>query len=368
MLPERLSTDLTSLGLNAERVAVVVEMVFDGKGGLQGSDVYEALVRNQAKLAYDSVAAWLDGGGPMPKAVGAVAGLEGNIRLQHQTAEKLRELRHMRGALSLQTIQARAVFVGDVLQDLRPDQSNVAKSLIEELMVAANGVIARYLADRKFPSVRRVVRSPTRWDRIVELAAEGGTTLPGEPDGIALEKFLLAAKEKDPANFPDLSLCVIKLMGRGEYVVELPGQSVAGHFGLAVRDYAHSTAPNRRFPDLIIQRLVKASMAGSPPPYGNGELADLARHCTDQEDAAKKVERQLVKSAGAMLLAPRIGEKFDAMVTGASDKGTWVRLFQPPVEGKLEKGFEGRKVGDRIRVKLSRTDVERGYIDFVSAG
>jgi exoribonuclease R len=157
-------------------------------------------------------------------------------------------------------------------------------------------------------------------------------------------------------------------MGRGEYVVELPGQSVAGHFGLAVRDYAHSTAPNRRFPDLIIQRLVKASMAGSPPPYGNGELADLARHCTDQEDAAKKVERQLVKSAGAMLLAPRIGEKFDAMVTGASDKGTWVRLFQPPVEGKLEKGFEGRKVGDRIRVKLSRTDVERGYIDFVSAG
>jgi len=368
MLPERLSTDLTSLGFQAERVATVVEMAFDGNGVLGKSDVYEALVRNQAKLAYDSVAAWLEGAGPMPKAVGAVAGLDANIRLQHRAAGKLRELRHMRGALSLQTIQARAVFVGDMLQDLRPDQSNVAKSLIEELMVAANGVIARYLAERRFPSIRRVVRTPTQWERIVELAAEHGTRLPKEPDGVALEQFLLAAREKDPANFPDLSLCVIKLMGRGEYVVELPGESVAGHFGLAVKDYAHSTAPNRRFPDLIIQRLVKAALDGSRPPYGNDELTELARHCTDQEDAAKKVERQLVKSAGAMLLAPRLGEKFDAMVTGASDKGTWVRLVQPPVEGRLDKGFEGRKVGDRIRVQLTHTDVERGYIDFVAAG
>jgi len=368
MLPEKLSTDLTSLVFQSERVAIVVEMVFGKDGSLSRSDVYEALVRNQAKLAYNSVAAWLEGGGPVPSAIGAVAGLDANIRLQHRTAEKLRELRHMRGALSLQTIQARAVFLGDILQDLQPDQSNVAKSLIEELMVAANGVIARFLTATRFPSIRRVVRTPTRWDRIVELAAESGTALPGKPDGIALEQFLLAAKERDPAHFPDLSLCVIKLLGRGEYVVELPGESVAGHFGLAVKDYAHSTAPNRRFPDLLIQRLLKAAMAGSRPPYANGELAQLAQHCTEQEDAAKKVERQVVKSAGAMLLAPRIGQTFEAMVTGSADKGTWVRLLHPPVEGRLDKGFEGREVGDRIRVQLVHTDVERGYIDFVAAG
>jgi VacB/RNase II family 3'-5' exoribonuclease len=367
MLPEKLSTDLSSLGFQSDRVAVVTDMVFDKGGSLKTSDLYQAVVRNQAKLAYNSVAAWLDGAGPMPKAVDSVAGLDENIRLQHRATGKLRELRHKRGALSLQTNQARAVFVGDMLQDLQPDQSNVAKSLIEELMVAANGVIARYLAARHFPSVRRVVRTPNRWDRIVELAAEHGATLPREPDGVALEQFLLAAKEKDPAFFPDLSLCVIKLLGRGEYVVELPGGSAPGHFGLAVKDYAHSTAPNRRFPDLLIQRLLKAALARSSPPYRNDELAELARHCTEQEDAAKKVERQVVKSAGAMLLASRIGEKFDATVTGASDKGTWVRLNHPAIEGKLEKGYEGRKVGDRLQVQLVHTDVERGYIDFIAA-
>jgi VacB/RNase II family 3'-5' exoribonuclease len=367
MLPEKLSTDLTSLGFQADRVAIVIEMVFDRDGALQQSDVYEALVRNQAKLAYNSVAAWLAGGGPVPKAVGAVAGLDENIRLQYRTTEKLRECRHMRGALSLQTIQARAVFAGDELRDLQPDQSNVAKSLIEELMVASNGVIARFLEAKRFPAIRRVVRTPQRWDRIVELAAANGASLPKQPDGIALEQFLLGAQRKDPAYFPDLSLSVIKLLGRGEYVVEFPGGHAPGHFGLAVKDYAHSTAPNRRFPDLIIQRLVKAAFAGSAPPYGNDELAELARHCTEQEDAAKKVERQVVKSAGAMLLSPRVGETFDATVTGASEKGTWVRLFRPPVEGKLQQGFEGREVGDRLRVKLVHTDVERGYIDLVAA-
>jgi exoribonuclease R len=331
---------------------------------MTGSDVYEALVRNRAKLAYNSVAAWLDGKGPMPAPIGAVAGLDANIRLQSRVAEQLRGLRHMRGALSLQTLESRPVFEGDILRDLLPDQSNVAKSLIEELMVAANGVTARYLTSRKFPSVRRVVRTPSKWDRIVELAAERGSTLPKEPDGKALEQFLVAAMKADPASFPDLSLCVIKLLGRGEYVVEFPGGTVAGHFGLAVADYAHSTAPNRRFPDLLIQRLLKAAMAGARPSYTDAELTALALHCTEQEDAAKKVERQVVKSAGAMLLAPRIGEKFDATVTGASDKGTWVRIFHPPVEGKLVKGFDGRKVGDRIRVQLTFTDVERGYIDF----
>jgi exoribonuclease-2 len=303
----------------------------------------------------------------MPGPIGAVPGLDENIRLQGRTAKWLRERRHMRGALSLQTIQARPVYIGDVLHDMEPDQSNVAKSLIEELMVASNGVCARFLEAKGFPAIRRVVKTPAKWERIVELAAERGTTLPAEPSGVDLEKFLMGEKARDPVHFPDLSLSVIKLMGRGEYVVELPGGEVAGHFGLAVKDYAHSTAPNRRFPDLIIQRLVKAALAGSKPPYSVADLIDLARHCTEQEEAAKKVERQLVKSAGAILLAGSIGRKFDAIVTGVTEGGTWVRLTRPPVEGKLEKGFEGRKVGDRVSVQLTRTDVERGYIDFATA-
>jgi exoribonuclease-2 len=227
-------------------------------------------------------------------------------------------------------------------------------------------VIARFLAARKFPAVRRIVRIPEKWDQIAELAAARGATLPAKPDGRALEGFLLAERDKDPDGFPDLSLCVIKLLGRGEYAVELPGGSVAGHFGLAVADYAHSTAPNRRFPDLLIQRLVKAALAGGPPPYSAEELTALARHCTEQEEAAKKVERQVVKSAGAMLLSDRIGQTFDAVVTGAADKGTWVRLLRPPVEGRLVQGFKQRRVGDRLRVRLAAADVERGHIDFAA--
>ena len=366
MLPEKLSTDLTSLGLGEDRVAYVIEMTFDASGAMTSSDVYEALVKNKAKLAYNSVAAWLEGTGPIPSAVAAVAGLGENIGLQHGVAERLQGLRHMRGALSLQTLQARPVFEGDVLRDLLPDQSNVAKSLIEELMVAANGVTARFLSSRNLPSIRRVVRTPVKWDRIVELAAERGSTLPAEANGRALEQFLLEAKKADPAHFPDLSLCIVKLLGRGEYVVEFPGGTVAGHFGLAVTDYAHSTAPNRRYPDLLVQRLLKAALSASKPPYGDDELAGLARHCTEQEDAAKKVERQVVKSAGAMLLAKRVGEKFEATVTGVTENGTWVRLFQPPIEGKLVKGHERRQVGDRLRVQLVFTDVDRGYIDFAA--
>ena len=367
MLPERLSTDLTSLGFGVDRLAFVIEMVFGAEGALTSSDVYPGLVTNKAKLAYNGVAAWLEGTGPLPGAAGAVPGLAENIQLQHRVADQLRGLRHMRGALSLQTLQSRAVFEGDILRDLLPDQSNSAKSLIEELMVAANGVTARFVSSRKLPLIRRVVRTPTKWDRIVELAAEHGSTLPAQPDGRALEQFLMSAKKADPAFFPDLSLCVIKLLGRGEYVVEFPGATVAGHFGLAVADYAHSTAPNRRYPDLLVQRLVKAAISSSKPPYGNDELTALAAHCTEMEDEAKKVERQVVKSAGAMLLARRIGEKFPATVTGASEKGTWVRLFNPPVEGKLVKGYEGRRVGDRLTAQLVYTDVERGYIDFAAA-
>jgi exoribonuclease-2 len=233
-------------------------------------------------------------------------------------------------------------------------------------MVAANGVTARFLAAKKFPSLRRVVRTPAKWDRIAELAAGYGTTLPATPDGPALEQFLLAAKAADPVNFPELSLTLIKLMGAGEYVMEPPDADAPGHFGLAVKDYAHSTAPNRRYPDLITQRLLKAALAGATVPYSNDELDVLAKHCSEQETAAKKVERQVVKSAAAMLLTARIGEKFEATVTGVTDRGVWVRLFQPPIEGKLQQGTEGRQVGDRLRVQLTHADVERGHIDFIA--
>ena len=368
MLPEKLSTDLTSLNYESDRLAVVIEMVFAADGSLQGSDLYGATVRNRAKLAYNSVAGWLEGNGPMPQGIGTVGGLDENLRLQDRVAQKLKTVRHAHGALDLETIEARPVFVGDELKDLETDQQNRAKDLIADFMIAANGVAARYLASKKFPSLRRVVRTPKRWDRIIELAAERGSTLPKEPDSKALEQFLVSAKAADPLGFPDLSLSVIKLLGSGEYVVQLPGDSAAGHFGLAVKDYAHSTAPNRRYPDLITQRLLKAAMAGGPLPYDNDELEALAQHCTEEEDAAKKVERQVRKSAAAMLLESRIGEQFDAIVTGASDKGTWVRILHPPIEGRLEHGFEGVDVGHRLRVQLIRTDVERGYIDFKRVG
>lgn len=368
MLPERLSTDLTSLGYSADRLAVVIEIVVAADGSVQSSDIYRATVRNRAKLAYNSVAAWLDGKGPMPPAIGAVTGLDENLRLQDRVAQKLKAVRHEVGALDLETIEPRPVFAGDELKDLAADKLNRAKDLIADFMIAANGVTARYLAAKKFPSVRRVVRTPKHWDQIVELAAAHGAALSASPDSKALEQFLLAAKTADPIRFPDLSLSVIKLLGTGEYVVQLPGQSTAGHFGLAVKDYAHSTAPNRRFPDVITQRLLKAAMAGGAFPYTDDELTSLAQHCTLQEDAAKKVERTVEKSAAALLLGSRIGERFDAIVTGASDKGTWVRIFHPPVEGKLDSGFKGLAVGRRLRVQLISTDVERGFIDFKEVG
>jgi exoribonuclease R len=322
------------------------------------------MVRNRAKLAYNSVANWLEVSGPMPQVIGKVDGLDENLRLQDRVAQKLKALRHVNGALNLETIEARPVFDGDELKDLEAERKNRAKQIIEDFMISANGVAARYLASKMFPSLRRVVRTPKRWDRIIELASDHGFTLPQKPDPKALEQFLISAKAADPLRFPDLSLSVIKLMGAGEYVVELPGGSAAGHFGLAVRDYTHSTAPNRRYPDLITQRLLKAAMGERSLPYENDELEALAKHCTEAEDAAKKVERQVGKSAAAMLLESRVGERFDAIVTGASDKGTWVRLLHPPIEGKLVSGFQGVDVGHRLRVQLIRTDVERGYIDF----
>ena len=364
MLPEKLSTDLTSLNYESDRLAIVIEMVIAGDGPLQSSDMYRATVRNRAKLAYNSVAAWLEGSGPMPQAIGTVNGLDENLRLQYRTAQKLKSIRHQHGALDLETIEARPVFDGDEIKDLEVEKRNAAKDIIEDFMITANGVTARYLAAQKLPSLRRIVRTPKRWDRIVELALEHNFTLPKEPDSKALDEFLMSAKSADPLRFPDLSLSIIKLLGAGEYVVELPGRNSAGHFGLAVKDYSHSTAPNRRFPDLITQRLVIAAMAESSMPYTADELEILAKHCTENEDAAKKVERQVGKSAAAMVLESKINHRFDAIVTGASVKGTWVRLLHPPIEGRLVSGFEGADVGHRVRVQLLHTDVERGYIDF----
>jgi VacB/RNase II family 3'-5' exoribonuclease len=364
MLPEKLSTDFTSLNYESDRLAIVIEMVLAGDGSLQSSDIYGGVVRNRAKLAYNSVAAWIEGNGPMPQEVGTLKGLDENLRLQDRLAQKLKTLRHLHGALDLETIEARPVFDGDKLKALEAEKKNRAKEIIEDFMIAVNGVTARYLASRKFPSMRRVVRTPKRWDRIIELAAEQGGALPKEPDAKALEQFLVSAKAADPLRFPDLSLSVIKLLGPGEYTVQLPEGGAFGHFGLAVKDYTHSTAPNRRYPDLITQRLLKAAMAGRPLPYENDELATLAKHCTEEEDAVKKVERQVTKSAAAMLLESRIGEQFDAIITGASGKGTWVRLRQPPIEGRLKSGFEGMDVGHGLRVQLVSTNVERGFIDF----
>ena len=364
MLPERLSTDLTSLNYGSERYAMVVEMIVREDGALLRSDVYEALVWNRAKLAYNSVAAWMEGTGAIPPEIRAVPGLDENLRLQDRVVQRMKRLRHEHGALTLETVEARLVFDADELKDVQAERKNRAKDIIEDFMIAANGVTARFLSGKGLPSFRRIVRTPKRWDRIRELASDHGQALPAEPDAKALEAFLTQAKAADPIRFPDLSLAVIKLLGSGEYALEVPGNSSSGHFGLAVQDYSHSTAPNRRYPDLITQRLLKAAITGQKMPYGNGELTALAKHCTEKEDAAKKVERQVRKSAAAMLLEHRIGEQFEAIVTGAAEKGTWVRLLSPPIEGRLTSGFEGIDVGHRVRVQLMFTDVERGYIDF----
>ncbi len=364
MLPEKLSTDLTSLNYHEDRPVIVIEAVISAVGEMQSSDIYRALVRNHAKLAYNSVAAWLEGKGPMPEAVAAVPGLAENLRIQDRVAQQLKDLRHEHGALDLQTLEARPIFAGEDIQDLRVDERNRAKELIEDFMIAANGATARFLHRKKVPSLRRMVRSPRRWDRIVEIAAQHNSQLPPVPDSRALANFLAAQKAADPLRFPDLSLSVIKLLGPGEYVVEFPEETAPGHFGLAVKDYTHSTAPNRRFPDLTTQRILKAALDGAPLSYSRDELVELARHCTDKENDANKVERLVAKSAAAMLLSSKIGDQFDAMCTGAADKGTWVRIFQPPIEGRLLYGYQGVDVGNRLRVQLIHTDVEKGYIDF----
>jgi exoribonuclease-2 len=365
MLPEMLSTNLTSLNYNEDRLAVVVEMIIDDVGEIKSSDIYHATVNNHAKLAYNAVAAWLEGKEPTPNKAAAVQpALADNLRIQDQVAQKLRSQRYKRGALELQTLEARPIFDGDEIRDLQVDETNRAKEIIEDFMIAANDVTALFLQGKQISSLRRVVRSPKRWDRIVEIAAQHNFQLPVQPDSKALADFLVKQKATDPLRFPDLSLIIIKLLGAGEYVVELPDETAPGHFGLAVKDYTHSTAPNRRFPDLITQRILKATLSASPVPYTDSELAELAQHCTEKEDDANKVERQVAKSAAAMLLFSRIGDQFDAICTGAADKGTWVRIFQPPIEGRLARGYEGVDVGNRLKVKLIHVDIDKGFIDF----
>jgi VacB/RNase II family 3'-5' exoribonuclease len=365
MLPEKLSTNLTSLSLNEIRVALIIEMRVDTGGQMEDFKIYRARVKNKAKLAYNGVGAWLEGTGPLPEAAARVPGMEAQLRLQDEAAQKMRGLRHEHGALDFQTLQPRPVTDKGVVVDLALETQNRAGQLIEDFMVAANGATARFLTGQGFPTLRRVVKTPKRWDRMVAVAAGLNEKLPAEPDSKALSDFLTGQRQKDPLHFPDLSLTMVKLMGRGEYALDTPGQTPLGHFGLAVRDYNHSTAPNRRYPDLITQRLLKAALAQKPAPYSLGELSSLASHCTQQEDAADKVERQVRKSASASFLSNRIGEHFDALITGVSDKGSWLRLLKPPVEGKLVQGAQGLDVGDRVRVKLISVNIEQGWIDFV---
>ncbi|HKU15500.1 MAG TPA: RNB domain-containing ribonuclease [Steroidobacteraceae bacterium] len=367
MLPEKLSTDLTSLLEGDERLAVVIEMTIDARGRICASDIYRALVLNRAKLTYDGVAAWLDGNAPPPSALASVAGLDRQLRDQDKVAQTLRRLRYEHGALNFETVQARPVFNEGVLTDMRADERNRAKELIEDFMVAANGVVARYLQGKGRSLLRRVLRSPERWPRIVALAAGVGERLPARPDAAALNAFLAARRSAEPETFPELSLSVLKLLGSSEYAVELPNQPAEGHFGLAVNEYTHSTAPNRRFPDLITQRLVKAALTGDPAAYTDDELRELAAHCTAQEKSASKVERQVRKAATALLLVDRIGQQFNGVVTGASEKGTWVRISHPIAEGKVVRGSSGLDVGDRVRVELVHVDPGRGFIDFATA-
>jgi exoribonuclease-2 len=367
MLPEKLSTDLTSLNPGEARLALVTEMDFAPDGTLVRARILRARVFNHAQLAYDSVAAWIDGDGLLPAAAAAVPGLEQQLRTQDALAQQLRARRREHGALEFQTLQPKAVFgANEQVVEIRQQVQNRARQLIEEFMIATNGATATFLDGKRRASLRRVVRSPERWARIVEVAAEYGASLPAEPDSLALEKFLAAQRRRDPMRFPDLSLVIVKLMGSGEYVVQAPGREPVGHFGLAVRDYAHSTAPNRRFPDLITQRLLKAALRDARPAYSNAELDHLAAHCTEQEDAANKVERQMRKSEAALLLERHIGRSFDAVVTGVAKGNRWVRIFEPPAEGLLRSRLDVR-VGHKLRVRLVSTDVERGFIDFEAA-
>ena len=364
MLPVELSEGITSLNENEDRLALIIEFCVNEEGCVTGGKAYRALVRNSAQLAYPSIGTWLAGAGPAPEKVAANPQLAAQLKLQDAAAQRMLDCRFQHGALDLETIETRPVMLAEEAVEIARLEKNRATALIEEFMVAANGVIARIFDGANVASIRRVVRTPKRWDRIVEVAAGLGGSLPSTPDSKALNDFLLAQKQKDPDRFPDLSLAVVKLMGPGEYVLVKPEEESPGHFGLAVQDYTHSTAPNRRFPDVVTQRLLKAWLAQGPQPYSQDDLNAIAERCTDMENAARKVEREMQKRIAAVVLHPRIGQSFHAVVTGVNNYGTFVRTFDPHVEGMLVRGAKGLDVGDRVTVRLVNTDPERGFIDF----
>ena len=367
MLPSELSTDLTSLLDAQDRVSIVIELQVEISGEVSHQAVYPAWLRNRAKLAYSSTGAWLESHGPMPPAVASVPGLEQQLRLQQTVSGKLRALCKQHGALTFSSTEATPLMVGGEIKGLEIRSHNVAEDIIESFMVAANVAMAQFLRQKGSLSIRRVVRTPRRWDRIQAIAAQYSVKLPTTPDPHALSMFLEQRHAADPVHFPDLSLSIVKLLGPGEYIVETPGAESEGHFGLAVHDYTHSTAPNRRYADLVTQRLLKASAAAQACPYTASELSSIAAHCTEREDAARKVERLMRKVVAASLLSRRVGEVFDGIVTGASPKGTYVRLLTFPAEGRVVQGAQGIDVGDRVQVRLVRVEVAQGFIDFARA-
>lgn len=364
MLPEKLSTNLTSLNEGEDRTSVVVKIQMNQTGHIENSSIFQAMVHNFGKLTYDAIGGWLEGKKELLDKA-KQAGLENTLKIQHEAAQILKQKRHVAGSLTLESSEAVVKIAEDNQLVIRLSPHNFAHQLIEELMIASNRVMAKHLSEAKIASLRRVVRIPKYWDRIVDVAKSFGEDLPLQPDSKALDDFLIRRQKADPVSFPDLSLTVIKLLGRGEYIVENDQDSPVGHFALALSDYTHSTAPNRRFPDLISQRQYKAFLRGEAAPYTLEELDSLATHCTQQEDAAMKVERQVNKSAMALLLASQIGTVFKGIITGDSEKGTWVRIFQPPVEGKVIQGFEKLKTGDKVSVTLKSVDIRQGFIDFV---
>src|SRR5215470_17040350 len=364
MLPEELSTDVTSLLERDNELCIVIEFVVSSDGQIVSGDLYRAVVHNQGQLTYNAVGAWLEGKGPAPAKVAGSAGLQAQLKLQDEIAQSLKTARFRHGALDIENTEAHPVMLNEQVIEIEKQEKNRATELIEDFMIAANETVARTLEQRNFASIRRVVKTPERWERIVELAARQGEKLPAQADSKALNDFLTRRHAADPDHFPDLSLAVVKLMGPGEYVLQRPGDPEQGHFGLAVQNYTHSTAPNRRFADLLTQRLIKNMLSGTTVPYSEDDLAAIARNCTVKEDAARKVERQVSKVLAAVAMTRRIGEVFDAIVTGVTNHGTFVRVLKPHVEGLLVHGQQGLDVGDKIRAKLVRADVNRGYIDF----
>lgn len=366
MLPEELSTGLTSLNEGEDRMAVIVELVVKENGDVPGNEVFLGIVRNKAKLAYETVGAWLDEGGEIPEKVVSTSGLKDQIELQIKAAERLHKFRMEKGALEFESIESSAVVENGDVKGIVSVRENSARKLIENFMVAANVEMAEYLEGHNFLSLRRVVKTPQHWEGIREIAEKKGVNLPESPDARALAEFLVEQRKKDELHFPDLSLAIIKLIGSGEYVVQRPGEDGDGHFGLGVRDYAHSTAPNRRYPDIVVQRMVKAAIKGQPQPYSEEELLAIADHCNVQEKAARKVERKMRKIVAATVMKRHVGESFDAIVTGVTDHGTFARILRPPVDGRIVRDETGLKIGQKIGVKLLSADPKNGFIDFAA--